>query len=164
MINLRLYILISHQTGATFWIPLDQIIELIPVIKTSAIVHTTREMTPTFRDWNIFLGVDASNSKHEKTFAIGTSGNVGSIWKRNGKGKKHIHSRNTFYILPVRALSIHWAWFLWRAAYYSDPSSDSFVSQLVPLQTPKCERDERTGGLSRMLYSNIWWSGWLAQN
>ena len=41
---------ITPDLGATFWMPLDQIIELIPVIKASAIVHTTREMTPTFRD------------------------------------------------------------------------------------------------------------------
>lgn len=46
----KVYPLISHQTGATFWTPLDQIIALIPVIRANVIVQTIKEMAPTFHD------------------------------------------------------------------------------------------------------------------
>ena len=117
------YSLISHQTGATFWTPLDQIIALIPVIRASVIVQTIKEIAPTFHDWNIFFDRDASTSMHAKKFAMGTRGNVGFMEKRNfRKGeelKLHRHNCVALYtwthVLLMGALSSYDIWSSWRA-------------------------------------------------
>ena len=73
------HLLISHQTGATFWTPWDQIIEFIAVLRLIIAVQKAKEQAPTFHDRSISLDIDKVNKKNAAKFAIGTRGNVGSM-------------------------------------------------------------------------------------
>ena len=53
--------------------------EFIARIKLSNAIQIAKEQAPTFQDWNIDLDKEESTSKQATKFAMGTSGNVGSI-------------------------------------------------------------------------------------
>ena len=73
------YSLISHQTGATFAMLLDQMIEFKPKRKLIITIQTAKEHAPTLQEWNMFLDIDKSINRHAPKLAIATRGKVGSM-------------------------------------------------------------------------------------
>lgn len=74
-----MYLLISHQTGATFSTLSAHIIEFTAVIKLSIATQIASEKTPTFIDLDMHLGTEASTGMQAMKLAMGTRGYVESM-------------------------------------------------------------------------------------